>query len=229
MSRDSYFTGVGYGKTDVDRITKNIFFQDNKLCINPKVIPTVEHLIIGRNLLYRSTYFHRKVRAMDMNLSKIFARAKELYLDNKDLFIDELLAKSFEGKLKLDDFLLTNDSLIEFHLLKWKNSNDSILKDLVKRFYLRDKGFTAISKSWINIKKSDALNEIKKSFDEHYYFKEDIIKKTVYESEVYVKKYNNALVPLSKFSEIIKRVKDFDIHEEFIIGPSEIIKKNKGL
>ena len=73
LLRDSFFTGVGYGKIDLDYIILRLaIFRDEAnanaadLCIEFKGLHTVEHYILGRFFLQTQVIFNRKVRFMDL-------------------------------------------------------------------------------------------------------------------------------------------------------------------
>jgi HD superfamily phosphohydrolase len=71
LLRDSFFTGVGYGRIDLDYIISRLaIFRGEKnvadLCIEFKGLHTVEHYILGRFFLQTQVIFNRKVRFMDL-------------------------------------------------------------------------------------------------------------------------------------------------------------------
>jgi HD superfamily phosphohydrolase len=228
MARDSYFCGVGYGHTDVERIVESMHVIEGKVVVGAKVVSSVEHMITGRISLYKSTYYHHLVRAMDTLLGKIFLRVSDLKKEEKEVYFDELLLKFMNGEGSLKDFRYLDDSLIRFHLYKWSGSKDSILKDLVRRFLDRS-GFKALAPKIYKLNKADIKKEIKKTYDLRYYFFDHKYQKGVYESEVLVKKQNGTLVPLSKFSNYVRSIIDIPIDVNYYIGPNEVmdeIKKN---
>ncbi|MCA9477827.1 MAG: HD domain-containing protein [Nanoarchaeota archaeon] len=226
MSRDSYFCGVGYGHTDMERIVESMHVIDKKIAIDAKVVSSVEHMITSRISLYKSTYYHHLVRAMDALLEKIFERVQYLRKNDKELYIDELLLNFMQGKGTVKDFVHLDDSVIRWHLFKWSQSKDPILKDLVTRFVYRG-GFKALDPVVYGITKEEVLAAIGKSFDVNYYFYETPVKKTVYESEVLVKKKTGELVALSEFSPYIKNVISLPISAIYFIGPTEVMSEFK--
>jgi len=71
LLRDSFFTGVGYGRIDLDYIISRlaIFRGEDEvadLCVEHKGLHTVEHYILGRFFLQTQVIFNRKVRFMDL-------------------------------------------------------------------------------------------------------------------------------------------------------------------
>jgi len=71
LLRDSFFTGVGYGKVDLDYIISRLAIfrgEDNfaDLCVENKGLHTVEHYILSRFFLQTQVIFNRKVRFIDL-------------------------------------------------------------------------------------------------------------------------------------------------------------------
>jgi len=71
LLRDSFFTGVGYGKVDLDYIISRLVIfrgEDNfaDLCVENKGLHTVEHYILSRFFLQTQVIFNRKVRFIDL-------------------------------------------------------------------------------------------------------------------------------------------------------------------
>ena len=73
----------------------------------------------------------------------------------------------------------------------------------------------------------DYIYEVKSRVNKKYllplYYCEDDILKGVYENEVYVKKPNNELVPLSKFSEHIAGIIKTPIKINLVIVPKDVL------
>jgi len=71
LLRDSFFTGVGYGKIELDYIISRLCIHRGKdgvaiLCVEDKGLHTIEHYILGRFFLQTQVIFNRKVRLMDL-------------------------------------------------------------------------------------------------------------------------------------------------------------------
>jgi len=221
MARDSYFCGVGYGHTDVERIVRSLSVEDNKLIISPKIVSSVEHVITGRISLYKSTYFHPACRSKDALMKSMFKCVSDLYFSGEDVFVDELLSRFLDQTFNIEDFLLIDDSIIEYHVHIWRKSKNPILFDLANRFFNR-KSFVAKN---IKIEGNKFLEEVKERIKKKYllslYYIEDKIIKGVYENEVYVKKPNEELIALSKFSEHIAGIIRTPIKIDLVIVPRE--------
>lgn len=86
LLRDSYFTGVEYGKVDVIRIINSFEIAKNKLAIDQAALFAFEALMIARYQMFRAVYFHRTVRAAELMLIKSMVLSdKELHLTNLSL------------------------------------------------------------------------------------------------------------------------------------------------
>ena len=98
LLRDSYFTGVEYGKVDVMRIINSFEVVQNKLAIRQAALFAFEALMIARYEMFRAVYFHRTVRAAELMLIKSMLLAdKELHLT--DLTLKKYLAMTDEVTL----------------------------------------------------------------------------------------------------------------------------------
>ena len=94
LLRDSYFTGVEYGKVDVSRIINSFEVVRDKLAISQAALFAFEALMIARYEMFRAVYFHRTVRAAELML------VKSMILADKELHLTDL---SLENYLSLTD------------------------------------------------------------------------------------------------------------------------------
>ncbi len=86
LLRDSYFTGVEYGKVDISRIINSIEVAGDRLAIEDAAMFAFEALMIARYQMFRAVYFHRTVRAAELMLIKSMILAdKELHLTDISL------------------------------------------------------------------------------------------------------------------------------------------------
>lgn len=74
LLRDSYFTGVEYGKVDVHRIINSYEVMNDRLAVDSAALYAFEAFIIARYEMFKAVYFHRTVRAAEIML----VRAMEL-------------------------------------------------------------------------------------------------------------------------------------------------------
>jgi HD superfamily phosphohydrolase len=94
--RDSYHTGAGYGSVDVFRLVYTMDVLDGNLAVDVTALPTLESLILARLESFKTIYFHRACRAVQMMLLKALEAARD------DLEI--LHAKTPDEYLEWDDY-----------------------------------------------------------------------------------------------------------------------------
>jgi uncharacterized protein len=68
LPRDSYFTGVEYGRVDIDRLVRSMDVVDNRLAVKDTALYVLEAMVIARYEMFKAVYFHRSVRAAEVML-----------------------------------------------------------------------------------------------------------------------------------------------------------------
>lgn len=191
LVRDSFFTGVPYGKIDVHRIANTLEIWTNDkpksfkgtVIVSRKGIEAIEDYILGRYLMYRGVYFHKVTRCMERILTNIFKRVTE----SKEALKDLKKIVNIDKKITPETLLLLDDHVCYSLFHKWTKSKDPVLKDLCKRIIDRD-----ILKSYettpdeIASKGIDEFSEIKEIFETKkinydYYFIHDNQNKPAYD------------------------------------------------
>ncbi|MGQ9781682.1 MAG: HD domain-containing protein [Nitrososphaeria archaeon] len=78
--RDAYFTGVEYGKLDVNRLLNSfdICEQGGHLALDYSAIYSLEAMMISRYEMFKAVYFHKTVRAAEIMLIQALALADEI-------------------------------------------------------------------------------------------------------------------------------------------------------
>ena len=79
LQRDSYVTGVEYGKFDIDRLLRVMVPSKDEVLIKDSGMHAVEDYLMSRYQMYWQIYFHPVSRGGEVLLTLIFNRAKELY------------------------------------------------------------------------------------------------------------------------------------------------------
>jgi uncharacterized protein len=69
LLRDSYFTGVEYGKVDVQRVIDSLRVADRQLALDNAGLYAFEALLLARYEMFKAVYFHRTVRAAELMLA----------------------------------------------------------------------------------------------------------------------------------------------------------------
>ena len=92
LLRDSYFTGVEYGKVDIHRVIDSLDVMGDHLVLNQAALYAFEALLIARYEMFKAVYFHRTVRAAELMLAHSMALADEelglTNLSNIDRYLD---------------------------------------------------------------------------------------------------------------------------------------------
>lgn len=133
LMRDSYFTGVNYGKIDLLRIANTLEIDEGGggIVVAGRGIGAVEGYIVGRYLMYKNVYYHHTVRQMECVLERAFARAAELGASETGL--DALCNPAGGGPPSPDGMLAADDGTASALVGRWTRSGDAVLADLASR------------------------------------------------------------------------------------------------
>ncbi|MGA2663335.1 MAG: HD domain-containing protein [Nitrososphaerales archaeon] len=109
LLRDSYFTGVEYGKVDIRRVIDSLDVIGEHLVLDQAALYAFEALLIARYEMFKAVYFHRTVRAAELMLAHSMALAdEELGLTNLS---------------KIDRYLELTDEVVVYRLNSLKPRN----------------------------------------------------------------------------------------------------------
>src|SRR5438034_1920155 len=122
LVRDSFHTGAGYGSVDVHRLLYTMDVINGNLSVDGRTVATLESFLLARLESFRTIYFHRASRAVQIMIVQALESAK-----------DELNLLSFdepEDYLRLDDYKVWTD-------LKECRKSRRIMQDLEARRLLK--------------------------------------------------------------------------------------------
>lgn len=92
LLRDSYFTGVEYGKVDIQRLVDSLHAPDGHLALDHAALYTFEAMLLARYEMFKAVYFHRTVRAAELMLVHAMDLADKTLgltdLSNLDRYLD---------------------------------------------------------------------------------------------------------------------------------------------
>lgn len=141
LLRDAYFTGIGFGNVDLDRIiTTMVICQDQML--NGQAVSlykgrfSVESYILTRHLMHQAVYFHKATRAAELLFRNVIKRVK--FLDDKVEMPPELGFITAKRKPSAQDILQLDDNLMYTQFFRWSKSDDKILSELCNRIINRN-------------------------------------------------------------------------------------------
>jgi uncharacterized protein len=100
LPRDSYFTGVEYGKVDAQRVVNSLHVAGGHLVIDDAALYAFEALLLARYEMFKAVYFHRTVRAAELML------VRSMQLADKVLGLTDL--SEISSYLGLTDELVIN-------------------------------------------------------------------------------------------------------------------------
>jgi hypothetical protein len=72
VRRDAYLTGVTAGPVDVERLRRYTFIGPDGLTLFEPGLGALEMFLSARRFMYQQVYFHRTVRAIDLDLAEVF-------------------------------------------------------------------------------------------------------------------------------------------------------------
>jgi uncharacterized protein len=72
VRRDAYLTGVAVGPVDVERLRRYAFLSDRGLTLYEPGVGALEMFLTARLFMYQQVYYHRTVRAIDLDLAGVF-------------------------------------------------------------------------------------------------------------------------------------------------------------
>lgn len=119
--RDAYMSGYSPRAFDIDRLLHYTFFSPQGLTIHDRGLDALVRFVGVRAELFRSIYFHRTVRAIDLTLADLFADSRE---------------RLFEGNPaeRLDEYLYFTESSLLVDVSRWARSADPQLAQLGVRW-----------------------------------------------------------------------------------------------
>lgn len=99
LVRDSYFTGVEYGRIDISRLVQAMEVCGGDVAIDLKALYALEAFMIARYEMFLAVYYHHAVRAAEILLHKAMDYTHEL--------IGLTTFKDVEEFLRMDDAYVT--------------------------------------------------------------------------------------------------------------------------
>jgi uncharacterized protein len=149
LLRDSHMTGVRYGIYDLDWLLRALTLEhvrDESGTSQPvlaiegrKGLPPIEGFFLARNFMYQQVYHHKAVRAAEVLVRAILARAGELLREGRlTTPVPRALAQGARGESPtLEDYFALDDALLAHTIAGFQSAGDPLLADLSRRFFAR--------------------------------------------------------------------------------------------
>jgi HD superfamily phosphohydrolase len=119
--RDAFMSGYSTQAFDLDRLLRYSFFSPSGLTIHTKGVPALVRFIGVKAELFRTIYFHRTVRSIDLSLADLFADSKQFLFPGDPL-------KNLSAYQRFTEFSLLVD------VTRWPDSSDERQRELGKRW-----------------------------------------------------------------------------------------------
>ena len=119
--RDAYMTGFNARAFDLDRLLHYSFFTDRGLTIHARGTPALARFVSVRAELFRSLYFHRTVRAIDLTLADLFAEGKEFIFHGNPIE-------------RLDEYRGFTEWSLLVDVARWQDQSDAKKRALGQRW-----------------------------------------------------------------------------------------------
>ena len=119
--RDAYMSGYNIRAVDVSRLIHYSFFTSEGLTIHGRGLPALVNFIETRANLFRTIYYHRTVRALDLALEEIFPETMKYLFHGNPLE-------------KLDDYLGFTESSFLVDVGRFQKSSDGDVQKLGERW-----------------------------------------------------------------------------------------------
>ena len=122
--RDAYMSGYSTRAIDIERLFYYSFFTEKGLTIDERGLASLAHFLSVRGELFRTIYFHRTVRGIDLALEDLFPESAPYFLPGNGDPLNDLDAYR----------QLTEWSLILRTTQEWRNSSDPKKRELSERW-----------------------------------------------------------------------------------------------
>jgi HD superfamily phosphohydrolase len=104
VRRDAYLTGVTAGPVDVERLRRYTFIGSDGLTLFEPGLGALEMFLSARRFMYQQVYYHRTVRAIDLDLAEVFGPSI------RAIFGDGSPAERLAAYADLDEYALLHQA-----------------------------------------------------------------------------------------------------------------------
>lgn len=136
---DSILAGVSYGQYNIPALIDSMTIApDGHLALLENRLDAMIHFAVSRHAMYRQIYQHRVILAADTLNCSVVQRARDLgsKIEADDVMKAALKATSPES-LSLETIFRMREPWWRYHLYRWSEGEDAILKDLSLRILNR--------------------------------------------------------------------------------------------
>lgn len=147
--RDAYWCGIPVGSLSIPRFLHYTFLNEEGLVLHARALSTLQIFLNARFYLYTNIYYHRDVRAIDLQMKEIFKETLDLLLDYK------------HGKFDLKKYYLLTEWSLLSEMTAWayeKGGRHKELGEAWEKIIRRDIDWLCVAEQPVGyIKKPDFL------------------------------------------------------------------------
>jgi len=144
LLRDSLYTGVGYGKFDLDWLLHSLRIVphrgDHVVAVDArKGLQVAESYVLARYYMYQQVYHHKMERAAGAMLLHLLNRARTLMQNNRVRHMPAPLGALLSEPEAIDraTFMSLTDVTVMDAIMRWRGEADGVLADLAARLLQR--------------------------------------------------------------------------------------------
>ena len=201
LLRDSYYTGMSYGKIDVDRIIRMMSIKDNKIVYKQGATHAIENYLISRYHMYFQVYYHKAARNHEVILEKIYMRIQAIKNTLDDPYLVYLIEASYDD---INSYLEIDDYYVNALIKRFSHHDDLILSQLCRRFLNRELfQFIEFDKdeeveAIINKQPSIYTYQLENVYQQTYKKEFDVV------NQIFILNNNQQILPIEEVSDIVK-------------------------
>lgn len=144
LLRDSYMTGVAYGRYDLDWLLRALAFahvggEEGGAWVlaieGRKGLPPIEAFFLARHYMYQQVYHHKATRAAECLIRAMFMRVAELVREGAPppATPRAVRAAVLGERLALGEYLDLDDPVLMCCFADWERAGDPLLRDIAGR------------------------------------------------------------------------------------------------
>lgn len=174
---DSVLAGVQYGHYNIPALTESLEIgPDQRLALRENRLDAMMHFAMSRHAMYRQVYQHRVILSADTLNQAVVRRARDIEssLEFADTTMHTALRANSMKDLPLETAFQMREAWWRYHMYRWSDSSDPVLRDLANRIIQR-KLFKTVRIHSDNEEqvRAEALKALRTSgYDPRYYFHE---------------------------------------------------------
>jgi hypothetical protein len=135
LLRDSYATGVPYGRIDVNYLLNNLRVSEDRVVgFVEKALAAVEHMLLARFFLYRTVYYHKTICGFEEACRHLLRRLKDREGKDSNIPVDGKAVKEIVASKQLHTF---TDAFVDEIVQKAALDGDEVICGLARAIQSR--------------------------------------------------------------------------------------------